>query len=67
MLREMKDLKRDYRENFSKLKGMKSDLNSLQNNINTSKDQMIISFENWYADEFEASGIDQPTAMINMD
>ena len=29
MLREMKDLKRDYRDNFSKLKGMKSDLNSL--------------------------------------
>ena len=29
MLREMKELKRDYRENFSKLKGLKSDINSL--------------------------------------
>lgn len=38
MLREMKDLKRDYRDNFSKLKGLKSDINSLQNNINASKD-----------------------------
>lgn len=42
MLREMKDLKRDYRDNFSKLKGLKSDINSLQNNINTCKEQMII-------------------------
>ena len=38
MLKDMKDLKRDYRENFSKLKGLKSDINSLQNNINASKD-----------------------------
>ena len=29
MLREMKEFKRDYRENFSKLKGLKSDINSL--------------------------------------
>ena len=29
MLREMKDLKRSYRDNFSKLKGVKSDINSL--------------------------------------
>lgn len=38
MLREMKDMKRDYRDNFSKLKGLKSDINSLQNNINASKE-----------------------------
>lgn len=29
MLREMKDLKREYRDNFSKLKGVKSDINSI--------------------------------------
>ena len=29
MLREMKDLKRNYRDNFSKLKGVKSDINNL--------------------------------------
>jgi len=38
MLREMKDLKRMYRDDFTKLKGLKSDINSLQNNINASKD-----------------------------
>ena len=29
MLKDMKDLKRDYRDNFTKLKGVKSDINSL--------------------------------------
>ena len=68
MLKEMKELKRDYRENFTKLKGLKSDINSLQNNINSAKEQMIISFENWYADEFEAPGIDSlPKANIDME
>ena len=38
MLKDMKDLKREYRDNFSKLKGVKSDINSLNNNINASKD-----------------------------
>jgi hypothetical protein len=42
MLREMKDLKREYRDNFSRLKGVKSDINSIQNNINASKEQLII-------------------------
>ena len=27
---------------------------SLQENIDASKDQMILKFENWYAEEFEA-------------
>ena len=30
MLKEMKDLKREYRDNYSGLKGIKSDLHSLQ-------------------------------------
>lgn len=68
MLREMKDLKRSYRDNFSKLKGVKSDINSLQNNINTSKEQMIIQFENWYAQEFDVTGSDDlPKAELNVD
>lgn len=68
MLREMKDLKRSYRDNFSKLKGVKSDINSLQNNINTSKEQMIIQFENWYVQEFDVTGSDDlPKAELNVD
>lgn len=33
MLKDMKDLKRDYRESYSKLKGLKQELSSLQFNI----------------------------------
>lgn len=67
MLKDMKDLKRDYRDNFSKLKSLKSDINNLQNNINASKEQMILQFENWYADEFQAPGLDSlPKAEIDM-
>ena len=38
MLRELKDLKRDYRENFGKLKTMKQELNVLIMNVNTAKE-----------------------------
>ena len=38
LLKEMKDLKREYRDNFSKLKGLKQELYSLQENIDASKE-----------------------------
>lgn len=38
MLKEIKDMKRNYRDNFSKLKGLKQELVSLQNNIDASKE-----------------------------
>ena len=54
MLKDMKDLKREYRESYSKLKGLKQELSSLQFNIDAQKEQLIFQFENWYAEEFEA-------------
>lgn len=53
MLKELKDVKRIYRDNFTKLKGLKQEIASLQANIDASKEQMIFRFENWYADTFE--------------
>lgn len=68
MLKEMKDLKRDYRDNFTKLKGLKQDLSNLQDNINSAKEQMIYRFENWYCEEFEAGAISSmPQAQINLE
>jgi hypothetical protein len=42
---------------------------SLQENIDTSKEQIIFKFENWYAEEFEAGeiGISQSIPHLNMD
>ena len=57
MLKELKDMKRDYRENYSKLKGFKQELASLQANIDTSKEQLIYQFETWYSEEFETGAI----------
>lgn len=57
MLKDMKDLKRDYRESYTKLKGLKQELSSLQFNIDAQKEQLIFQFENWYAEEFEAGSI----------
>lgn len=57
MLKDMKDLKRDYRDSYSKLKGLKQELSSLQYNIDAQKEQLIFQFENWYADEFKAGAI----------
>jgi len=60
MLKEMKDLKREYRENYSSLKGLKSDVINLQKNIDASKEQLIYQFELWYADTFEQSSGNAP-------
>lgn len=38
MLKDMKDLKRDYRDSYSKLKGYKQELQSLQVNIDAQKE-----------------------------
>ena len=56
LLKEMKDLKKNYRENFDKLKNLKVEVNDIQTNIDSMKQQLIYNFENWYAEEFEAGG-----------
>lgn len=53
LLREMKDLKKSYRENFDKLKVLKTDIADMDQNITNSKQQLISSFEQWYLSEFE--------------
>ena len=61
-LKDMKDSKRDYRENYSKLKGLKQELMMLQTNIDTAKEQIIYQFENWYIEEFEPFETSAPEA-----
>lgn len=56
MLKEMKELKREYRDNFNQLKIYKSDLKNLQDNIDAAKEQLIFKFEEWYLKEFEHTG-----------
>jgi kinesin family protein 6/9 len=53
LLKEMKDLKKGYRENFDKMQNLKVEVSDLRTNIDNMKQQMIYNFENWYIEEFE--------------
>ncbi len=53
LLKEMKDMKKHYKETFEKLKALKGDVSDIQLNIDNLKQQLIVSFENWFAEEFE--------------
>ena len=56
MLREMKDLKKEYRDLFSDLKNSKEDLHDAQQQIDILKEKLLIQFENWYSITFENAG-----------
>jgi len=48
LLKEMKDLKKNYRDNYDKLKNIKGEVNDIQSNIDGCKQQLILNFEQWY-------------------
>ncbi len=56
MLREMKDLKKIYRDLFADLKAHKEDHHDAQQQIDVLKEKLLIGFENWYSECFETSG-----------
>ena len=53
LLREMKDLKKNYRDNYDKLKQAKVAIVDAQGNIDGMKQQIVFDFERWYSEEFE--------------
>ena len=53
MLKDMKELKREYRDNFNTLKINKQDLKGLEDNIDAAKEQLIFQFESWFEKEFD--------------
>jgi hypothetical protein len=55
-LRESKDLKKGYRAEYDKVKNLKVDVQDLQNNIDSTKQQLIVAFEQWYQENFEDQG-----------
>jgi kinesin family protein 6/9 len=55
LLREMKDLKRSYRDQYEKLRQVKLSINDAQNSVDSMKQQIVIDFERWYSEEFESS------------
>jgi kinesin family member 6/9 len=51
-LKQLKDLKRQYRDNFKELKDLKSQASFQQQSIDNSKSQLVRDFEQWYEDSF---------------
>ena len=52
-LRQLKELKRSYRDAFRTLKDSKSELKFNQQAIDSLKQKLISCFEEWYSDTFE--------------
>ena len=55
LLRELKDLKRGYRDQYEKLKQVKVGINDAQGNVDNMKQQIVLDFERWYSEEFESA------------
>jgi len=56
LLRQMKDLKKVYRDNFGELKNLKGDLQDAQSQIDIVKEQLLTNFEAWYRATFDVTG-----------
>lgn len=52
-LREIKDLKRDYRELYKELKELKNAISFSQQGIDNAKQRLVTDFEQWYDETFE--------------
>ena len=52
-LRELKELKKQYRENFLELKELQKEIRFTQQAIDSQKSKLINEFEEWYAETFE--------------
>ena len=52
-LRELKDLKKQYREVYAELKEFQKDIRFTQTAIDNQKAKLIDEFEEWYAETFE--------------
>jgi len=52
-LRELKDLKKQYRENYGELKELQKEIRFTQTAIDNQKTKLINEFEEWYSETFE--------------
>lgn len=56
MLREMKDMKKAYRDMFGDLKTHKEAQHTAQQQIDLLKEKLLVTFEQWYRDTFDVQG-----------
>lgn len=56
-LRELKDLKKQYRDTYKELKELQKETKFTQQAIDSQKQRLISDFEEWYGETFEEEGI----------
>ena len=61
----MKDQKKVYRQNFDNLKQTKSQLFYISQTIDTLKQQLVSTFEEWYSQTFDEDELMQSTLVRN--
>lgn len=52
-MQRLKELKKSYRENYDKLKGLRGEVYYIQQSIDTLKQQLVGAFEDWFSATFE--------------
>jgi hypothetical protein len=52
-IRQLKELKKGYKDHFNAIRDLKSAINFSQQAIDSSKQSMVADFEQWYLDSFE--------------
>lgn len=53
LIRQLKDLKKDYRDIYNGIKDLKSHINFSQQSIDSAKQKLVQEFEKWYLETFE--------------
>lgn len=65
LIQKMKDQKKVYRQNFDNLKQTKSQLFYISQTIDTLKQQLVSTFEEWYSQTFDEDELMQSTLVRN--
>jgi len=59
MLEDVKALKKDYKSNFASIKEIKSELNTINQNIESCKQKLVVEFDAWWDENMNTLGKEQ--------
>lgn len=59
MIKQAKETKKRYRDNFNRLKETKSEMNFISQGIDQAKTDLVTKFEAWYEDNFDDGSLDE--------
>jgi kinesin family protein 6/9 len=66
LLQKMKELKKIYKQNYNALKDAKAEVHYIQQSIDTLKQNLVSSFEDWYSQTFLIEDDLQTTSVVSI-